>query len=489
MAGGLGPHRCPRPSIHAPLLPLCHPERGPLLCPWARLQPGAAPGRCRAQDQPPNSCLLLTDCPPTAVSLQRGRVHGRPGQSGGDLRPAWACPNTAALPTSPHLPSPLPCTRSFFCRPHTLASSRHGPPPALAPVRRPETLFKVPLKKPDSVLWDPGRGPPHSRGLAGPRKPGERGAGTLPSLGTLWAQGPPSCPCEVGGRAHASSIQGAGPVHAAPSAWFPDSPGSGPKPEAGLPNSQLPGRRCQAPGRGCTPRWAGPRGRASSVPPATAVSPLCLHHAQDLLPQPHPPNPHPKSAHPPPHCCTELLTPLAPVLRPRLVWGGLGQDQRDRGHLPDPNRAQDLRDSPSTQGGGPLCRAGEPHVLRPPGRTSLAPQVIGQAGWGHCRCADVQAQGMDLCPRPEGPRLGGTPRGLPARPRQLAPGTLCRTPGPRAPLRGALASFLWPKFPITPWPAGPSGMKLRRCKQGLVSPPRVTRLGHRTMVGLVRGVK
>ena len=85
-------------------LPLCHPERGSLLCPWARLQPGAAPGRCRAQDQPPNSCLLLTDCPPTSVSLQRGRVHGRPGQSGGDLRPAWARPNTAALFTSPHLP-------------------------------------------------------------------------------------------------------------------------------------------------------------------------------------------------------------------------------------------------------------------------------------------------------------------------------------------------------------------------------------------------
>ena len=93
---------------------------------------------------------------------------------------------------------------------------------------------------------------PHSRGLAG------HPAFTR----TLWAWGPPSCPCEVGGRARAGSIQGADLAHASPSAWFPDSPGSGPKPEAGLPSIQLPGGRCQAPDRGCIPWWAGPRGCA-----------------------------------------------------------------------------------------------------------------------------------------------------------------------------------------------------------------------------------
>lgn len=270
-------------------------------------------------------------------------------------------PAPTPQPSPPHPTSLRHCPAP----PASSAGPTHWPlpgtaPPALAPVRTQETLFMVPLKKPDSALG-PWAGAPPQQGLAGPRKPGEQGAGTLPSLGTLWARGPPSCPCKVGGRAHAGSIQGAGPVHASPSAQFPDSPGSGPKPEAGLPSSQLPGGRCQAPGRGCTPRWAGPRGRASSMPPATAVSPLFLHHA----PRSGPPSPA-SPPQPPPQVraptCSLLLRAADPTRScaeapASLGWpwsGPEGQGTLARFEQgPGPQRQPvNPRRQPSVQGGG-----------------------------------------------------------------------------------------------------------------------------------------
>lgn len=45
----------------------------------------------------------------------------------------------------------------------------------------------------------------------------------------------------------------------------------------------------------------------------------------------------------------------------------------------------------------------------------------------------------------------------------------------------------WPKFPVTPGPAGPFRIKLIQCKRGHASPPRVARLGDGTVVGLGLG--
>lgn len=281
-------------------LALCRPERSPPLCPWARLQLGAAPGRCRARDLLPNSCLLLADCPPTALSIRRGGVHGRPGQR------RWGSRTCLG-------PPPLAPTSSLLCR-----RPQHWPLPGTAPAS-PGTSEEAggPLCGADPKPRLCALGSWTIRRGGAPTA--EVWPGTLPSLGPLWAWGPLSCPCEVGGRARAGSIQGADLAHASPSAWFPDSPGSGPKPEARLPSIQLPGRRCQAPDRGCVPWWAGPRGCASSCAPQPQPCPLFLYRARDLLPQPHRPSPHPRCVHPPTHCCSELLTPLSPVLRPWLV--------------------------------------------------------------------------------------------------------------------------------------------------------------------------
>ena len=110
-------------------------------------------------------------------------MHGRPGQSGGGLGPAWA-----------HLPSPPP--PASCAGPPNTGLFRGRPPPALAPVRRQEALFVVLPQNPDSVLWDPG---PSARGGA---PTAGVWPGTLPSLG----------PCGPGAHRPAPARWVAGPA-------------------------------------------------------------------------------------------------------------------------------------------------------------------------------------------------------------------------------------------------------------------------------------
>lgn len=194
-------------------------------------------------------------------------------------------------------------------------------------------------------------------------------------------------------------------------------------------------------------------------PPATAVSPVSVPRSGPPSPA-SPPQPPPQVRAPTHSLLLRAADPTQSCAQALASRGGLGQDQRDRGHLPDLNRAQDLTGSETARqpreasgGGGPLCSVGELHVLWPQGRhqPGTPGNRTGQVGplqvW-MCRCASVRNGPL---PKAVGPRLGRMPRGPPARPRQLAPGTLCCKPGPRAPLWGELWLLSFgPSFPSPP---------------------------------------
>lgn len=283
------------------------------------------------------------------------------------------------------------------------------------------------------------------------------------------------------------------------------------------------GQRCQAPDRAAHGE-AGPGCVPAPVPPQPQPCPLCLHLARDFLPSPSPPQPHPRCTHPP-SCCSGLPGPLQSCAEAPANRGGLGQDQRDRGHLPDLNRAQDLRDSLSTWEASAGCSLQWGYLTSSgPGEPPAWHQVIGQAGvgplqvcrcgvcrcagagegvqvWRRCRCgavwvwscAGVGCAGVELCRcagakewtcQGRGAEAGKDTRGPPARPRQLAPGTLCCTPGPPAPLWGSFGFFPLAQVSHRPLACWAFRRKLQAVQSRALCRPRVAGLDTEQWQGL-----
>ena len=196
-----------------------------------------------------------------------------------------------------------------------------------------------PPRKPESVLPDPwATGERRQRAYVPASQPQ---GGVQPGLRcrhpdltrTPVGLMPPSCPHQMGGRAHAGPIQAVDLTHTSP-AIISGQPWGHSKARGQGCQDPAPGRKVPGTGAGaCALQGAG------LCLGMTSPCPLTGHSCVPSVSAPHTgppssasslPTPTPDTCAHPAHRCSEPLTPLSPVPRPRLAWGGLGQDQGDR---------------------------------------------------------------------------------------------------------------------------------------------------------------
>lgn len=179
-----------------------------------------------------------------------------------------------------------------------------------------------------------------------------------------------------------------------------------------------------------------------------------------------PPSPYPRYSHPP-HSL--LLRAVDPTQSCAEALAGLGWPWTEPGGQVTLARFE--------QGPGPhqpreASEGRQPSHPLPLGEVpASAPWVTGQAELhrvgGTGAGGDAWCGGWAYAQGQRGPGLKEVPRGPQPEPRQLAVGGSCAQHIWSSASVGAdLASLPWPKFPITPGPAGPFRIKLIQCKRG-----------------------